>query len=35
MMFITISVNLSKHFCVICKFEYVTCYIVVQVIDIY
>ena len=35
MLFITINVNLSKHFCVICKFEYATCYIVAQVIDIY
>ena len=35
MLFITISVNLSKHFCVIRKFQYVACYIVVQVIDIY
>ena len=33
MLFITTSVNLSKHFCV--KFQYVTCYVVVQVIDIY
>ena len=33
MLFITTSVNLSKHFCV--KFQYVTCYVVVEVIDIY
>ena len=35
MLFITISINLSKQFCVIRKFQYVTCYTVVQVIDIY
>ena len=36
MFFITISgVNLSKQFGVIRKFQYVACYIVVQVIDIY
>ena len=35
MLFITNSVNLFKHFYVIRTFLYVTCYIVVQVIDIY
>ena len=35
MLFITIIVNPSKHFCVIRKFQYVACYIVIQVIDIY
>ena len=35
MLFITVSANLSKHFCVIRKLQYVTYYIVVQVIDIY
>ena len=34
MPFFTISVNLSKHFCVIRKFQYVACYTVVQIIDI-
>ena len=27
--------HLSKHICVVCKFQYVACYTVVQVIDIY
>ena len=35
MLFIIISVNLSKHFCVIHKYKYVACQIVVQVIGIY
>ena len=35
MLFIAVCVNLSKQFCVIRKFKYVACYIVVQVIDIY
>ena len=35
MLFITIIVNPSKKMCVIRKFQYVACYIFVQVIDIY
>ena len=35
MLFITIIVNLSKHFCIIHKFQYVARYIIIQVIDIY
>ena len=35
MLSITVSVNLSKRVYVILKFQYITCYIVVQVIDIY
>ena len=36
MLFITISINISKQLCVIRKlFQYVICYTVVQVIDIY
>ena len=35
MLFITINVNLSKHVCVIRTFQYVACYIIVEVIDIY
>ena len=35
MLFITIIVNLSKHFCFIRKFQYVGCYIIIQIIDIY
>ena len=35
MLVIAISINLSKHLCVIRKFQYVTCYIIVQVIYIY
>ena len=34
MLFIPITVNPSKHFCVSCKFQYVACYVIVQVIDI-
>ena len=26
MLLITIIFNLSKHFCIICKFQYVACY---------
>ena len=35
MLFITIIVNLSKHFYIIRTFQYVACHIIVQVIDIY
>ena len=35
MLFITIIINLSKHFCAIHKYQYVACYIIVQVIDSY
>ena len=34
MLFITISINLSKQFCVIRKFQHFICYTVVQVIEI-
>ena len=34
MLFITISINLSKML-VICKFQYIACYTVAQVTDIY
>ena len=35
MLFVTIIVNPSKHLCVIRKFQYVACYSIAQVTDVY